>query len=246
MNPREYEALFQTEDRHWWFVALRREIARAIRRWAPAGTRWLDAGSGTGGVLAGLDAERLGMRVGLEPATEGLRFSRRRSLKRLVRGSVGQLPFGAGAFDVVTSVDVLCHRFVDEGEALLEMQRVLAPGGILVLQVPAFDSLRSEHDDAVWTNRRYRLGEVRGMLRRCGFQVESARYRIGLLFPLAALRRLFRRRPDAEAARSDVHPAGILSNAFFGTILRGEEALGAAGLRLPFGLSVFCVARKPK
>jgi SAM-dependent methyltransferase len=186
------------------------------------------------------------MRVGMEPASDGLRLSRRRSLKRLVGGAVGALPFAVESFDVVTSVDVLCHRLVDEEEALREMRRVLAPRGVLVLQVPAFDALRSEHDDAVWTNRRYRLGEVRRMLRRCGFEVESARYRIGLLFPLAALRRMLRRRPDPKAARSDVHPAGMVANAFLGAILRGEEALGSVGLRLPFGLSVFCVARKPK
>jgi hypothetical protein len=82
------------------------------------------------------------------------------------------------------------------------------------------------------------------MLRRGGFQIESARYRVGLLFPLAALRRLIRRRVS-PAARSDVHPAGPLANALFGTILRAEERLESLGLRAPFGLSVFCVARKP-
>jgi ubiquinone/menaquinone biosynthesis C-methylase UbiE len=162
MNPREYEALFRTEDRHWWFMALRREIARAVRRNLPPGERrrWLDAGSGTGGLLASLDAEGIGLRVGLEPASEGLRFSKLRSLRDLVRGSAGELPFADASFHLVTSLDVLCHRFVAKREALAEMRRVLVPGGILVLQVPAFDWLRSEHDDAVWTDRRFGRREV--------------------------------------------------------------------------------------
>src|SRR5512141_1296120 len=68
VNPGEYGALYRTEDRHWWFAAVRRDIARAIERHAPAGERlrWLDAGSGTGGLLARLESERLGMRAGLE------------------------------------------------------------------------------------------------------------------------------------------------------------------------------------
>lgn len=246
MNPREYEALYATEDRHWWFTAVRREIARAIERHAPAGERlrWLDVGSGTGGLLARLDAGRLGMRVGLEPATEGLRLSRRRSL-RLVRGTVRALPFAGEAFDVVTSVDVLCHRLVAEDEALAEMFRALAPGGILVLQVPAFDWLWSEHDDAVWTKRRYRLPEVERMLRGAGLEIAVGRYRMSLLFPAAAARRLLGREAPSEAARSDVRPAPALANVFFGAVLRAEAALESLGVRLPFGLSVFCVARKP-
>src|SRR6266496_2867474 len=83
MNPREYEALFKTEDLHWWFVALRREIARAIERYPPgrphAAARWLDAGSGTGGLRAsrigpGDDSSRSGRvpgrtRVGAQAAS---------------------------------------------------------------------------------------------------------------------------------------------------------------------------------
>src|SRR5262249_54082794 len=146
----------------------------------------------------------------------------------------------------LTSVDVLCHRFVTEEEALAEMRRGLAPGGILVLQVPAFDWLRSQHDDAGWTNRRYPRRGGEEMLRGSGFEVESAHYRVWLLFPLAVLRRSTRGRVASAKARSDVRPAGPLANALFGSVLRAEALLGSLSLHLPFGLSVFCVARKPK
>ena len=248
MNPREYQVLFDVEDHHWWFVELRREIARAVERFQGRGAeragRWLDAGSGTGGLLANLDPAGKGRRVGFEISPEGLRFSRSRSVRDLVRGSVCAIPFAGGVFDLVTSVDVLCHKEVREEQALSEMGRCLKPGGILVLQVPAFDWLRGEHDQAVWTNRRYRRREIERLLERAGLDVRSSFYRVGLLFPFAALGRLLARGRKAEEARSDVRPVSRPVNALLATILRAESRLGALGLRLPFGLSIFCVAQK--
>ena len=244
MNPGEYEALRAVEDRHWWFVALRREISRAIHRHAPKAGRWLDAGSGTGGLLDALGATRGILGFGLEWSAFGIALAAGRGLRRLVRGSVSGLPFGSGSFDVVTSIDVLCHRGVEKEPALAETWRCLAPGGILILQVPAFDWLRGEHDDAVWTDRRFRRPEVRGMLERAGFAVVESFYRVSLLFPAAAGRRLFLGRRRRGEARSEVRPVSGLANAVLGSVMSAESLLASAGLRLPAGLSVFCVARK--
>ena len=250
MNPREYEALFETEDRHWWFVALRREVERAIERHAPresrGKTRWLDAGSGTGGLLAHLDAPRDVQRVGVDESLHALRLARCRNLGLLTAGSVTSLPFPDASFDLVTSIDVLCHRDVQKGPALADAGRCLRSGGVLVLQVPAFHWLASEHDRAVWTDRRFLRREVEKLVREAGLSVRESFYRVGLLFPAAVLARLAKQRAGSERdARSQVRPATPLANRLFGGLLRLEAAAAAAGLRLPFGLSVFCVAQKP-
>jgi SAM-dependent methyltransferase len=248
VNPSEYRALFEVEDHHWWFVALRREIARALERQpnSRAGRPWLDAGSGTGGLLANLRAGAPASRVGLDASLQGVLLARSRGLAGLAAGSVGALPFAGDTFGIVTSIDVLCHRGVEEEAALREAHRCLEPGGLLILQVPAFSWLYGEHDRAVWTNRRFRRAEVEALLERTGFTLHESFYRMSLLFPPAALRRLGRRRPRPEPeARSDVRPTSAFVNAFFGAALRIETALAALGLRLPFGLSVFCVAQKP-
>ncbi len=245
MNPREYEALYRTEDRHWWFVGVRREIAAEVARARSGISRWLDAGSGTGGLLVNARLAGSPAAFGVEVSPEGIAFSKTRGLRRLARASVSQLPFSDGAFDLVTSIDVLCHRDVEEPRALAEAHRCLREGGLLILQVPAFDWLRSEHDDAVWTSRRYSRREVGILLAGAGFAVERCFYRVALLFPAAALVRLLapRGRPEEEA-RSEVRPAAPAADALLGGILRLESALAALGLRLPFGLSVFAVARK--
>ena len=76
--------------------------------------------------------------------------------------------------------------------------------------------------------------------------VRESFYRIGLLFPAVVLARLAKRRSGPERdVRSQVRPAAPLANLLFGGLLRLEAAAAAAGLRLPFGLSVFCVVQKP-
>ena len=243
MNPKEYEALFEVEDRHWWFVALRREIALALRRHSPPASGWLDAGSGTGGLLANLHDGAPAFRVGLDSSLLGILLARFRRLADLAAGSVGALPFPSAVFGLITSIDVLCHRDVEETPALSEMHRCLRPGGVLILQVPAFSWLFGRHDRAVWTNRRFRRGEVERLLEQAGFRLRESFYRMSVLFPAAVLRRLWARRGNVD---SDVRPASAAQNALFGGAARLESALAALGPRLPFGLSVFCVAEKPR
>jgi hypothetical protein len=118
---------------------------------------------------------------------------------------------------------------------------------MLILQVPAFDSLRGEHDAAVWTNRRYRLGQIVRLLEEAGFAMRRRFYRNSILFPVAALRRLGRRGSGSSVeARSDVAPVGRKADLLFSAVLRFEEMLHRAGGWFPFGLSVFCVAQKPR
>jgi SAM-dependent methyltransferase len=244
MNPSEYAAMFAVEDRHWWYVGVRREVERWLDTLSPReGERLavLDAGCGTGGLLANLRSSA--WRAGVEISAEGLRLARKRVGATLVCGSVAALPFADGSFDAVVSIDVLCHSGVVERQAVEEAARVLRPGGLFLVQVPAFDFLRGEHDAAVWTKRRYRRAEVATLLSSVGLALRQSAYRNSLLFPLAAVLRLVRRRRKArEQAQSDVRPVPRPLNAILSAVLAVERRLGG---RFPFGLSVFCVAAKP-
>jgi len=243
VNPTEYAAMFAVEDRHWWYLGVRREVERWLDGLRPVGSgrlRVLDAGCGTGGLLANLRTSA--WRAGVEISPAGIGLARSRGLRALVLGSVCALPFTEASFDAVVSIDVLCHSGVEELPALEEAARVLRPGGLLLLQVPAFDWLRGEHDVAVWTKRRYRRTEAVELLSAAGLSALRAGYRNALLFPAAAIVRLASRRAGArEAARSDVRPVPAPVNALLSGVLALERKLG---IRFPFGLSVFCVAEK--
>jgi SAM-dependent methyltransferase len=236
--------MFGVEDRHWWYVGVRREVEPWLERLQqrrPGPLRVLDAGCGTGGLLANLRTNA--WKVGVEISPEGIRLARSRGVT-LVRGSVSALPFADSSFDAVVSIDVLCHSGVQEAQAVAEATRVLRPGGLLLAQVPAFEFLKGAHDAAVWTKRRYRRKEVTRLLSGAGLAIRRSTYRNALLFPFAALVRLFGRgrRIPRDRARSDVRPVPPLVNALLSGVLTAERKFARG---FPFGLSVFCAAEKP-
>ena len=112
---------------------------------------------------------------GVELDRAAARVARDKSGAAIVAGSVERLPFADGAFDAVFSADVLCHRGVAQESALAEFRRCLRPGGVLVLNLPAYRWLFSAHDIAVDNVRRYGAGEVRDALAGAGFAASPAR-----------------------------------------------------------------------
>lgn len=245
-----YDLTFRLEDRLWWYLGMRRVMAALLP--APTG-RWdvLDAGCGTGGTTAWL--ARYGRVVGIDRAPEALALARSRQLARLVRGSVDRLPFADASFDLLASFDVIYHRAVDDRAALAEFHRVLRPGGLALIRLPAYDRLRGAHDRAVHTRHRYTAAELAGLLGAAGFRVERISYANTLLFPAALARRLGESRAADSSARApresgattgDFWEPPAALNRLLELPLALEAALIRRGLALPFGLSVVALARK--
>ena len=242
MNTEEYAIMYRVEDRHWWYRGLR-ELAGAFweKHVVEERPRVLDAGCGTGGTLAWL--EKRARPFGIDFSPEALGFCRQRGLGRLTAGSVTDLPFADSSFDVAFSFDVLYHKSVQDKEtALRETARVLRPGGLLFLNLPAYQWLRSSHDVAIHTDHRFTKPEVLELLRANSFQPIEATYWNTLLFPPILLTRLWRK--IAPPASSDLATgSGAVSQRIFGAILAAERQL-IRYTPLPFGLSIFVVARR--
>ena len=243
MDRAEYLKMHEVEERMWWYRGCHANLLTALR-WAeaPSGKPMLDAGCGTGGLLLKLRAAAPGhdlLGLDLEPVAAEL--AGEKSGVAICVGSVNALPFAAGCFGAIVSADVLYHQGVDEAQALAELHRCLAPGGVLVLNLPAYDWLRSAHDEAVHTARRYTRTRLQRLLRQAGFARIRTSYWNTLLFPLMVLRRKLLTTRDTT---SDVmiYPAPI--EALFRALMSIENRLLGLGLTLPFGGSVLAAAVK--
>ena len=241
MDVEQYRIMFDAETVHWWYRGMRRNACALLERYLASGRSYeiLDAGAGTGGTTIAL--ERYGRVTGLDYSMAALPFAASRGLRRLVRGSVECLPFPDETFDVLTSFDVIYHRaVVNHLAALSEFRRVLRPGGIALVRVPAFDWLRGAHDTAVHTERRFTVGQLSMDMRAAGFQVIEANYHNALLFPLAIAKRVSERfLPEAPEDLS-IPPAPL--NAALERVLE-IEGFVSRRLPLPAGLSAVVVGR---
>lgn len=237
MEPAEYALMDAVEDHLWWYRALHTRIVAAL---APVRGTVLDAGCGTGGLLARLARARPDLAlIGLEWDGAAAARARAKSGVPTARGDVAAIPFAPGTFDAVIAADVLCHEAVAPSRALPAMARVLRPGGLLVVNMPAYAWLASAHDIRVRNARRRSAGQVAAMLRDAGFGAVRARYWNSLLFPLmVAQRKLLARRAGAA---SDVAPLPPWLNAALHGVTALERALP---LRYPAGGSVLATARR--
>jgi SAM-dependent methyltransferase len=232
------------EGVQWWYAGMRR-IARALltpllEAGGARPRRLLDAGCGTGWNLQDLGV--FGETHGIDLSPLAVITTRRRG-GRVIQGNLLGLPYANSSFDVVTSFDVLYHAWVeDDVQAVRELARVLKPGGLMLVKVPALKILWGAHDEAVHSRHRYTRGEVEDLLGRAGLRLVRSTYANSLLFPVLLLRRFLDRLFDRHG--SDVALLPPLLEKIFGGLL-GIEARLVERFNLPLGASVFAVARKP-
>lgn len=243
---RMLDATAHAEDRHFWFIGLRRNAKQVLDRIFDDGTshRIADCGSGTGRNLDWLRA--YGQVVGVEFSPAGLAHARRQR-RPVVRGSVTHLPLADDSVDLATSFDVLyCLDDAEEARAISEMFRVLKPGGAVLINVPALDMLRGSHSTLTHEVRRYTPADLRRPLERAGFEIQRLTFTCMATFPLTLAVRIFDRLTGRALVASDAElrvPVAPI-NATLGFFLLLESALLRV-TNLPVGTSVMCVARKP-
>jgi SAM-dependent methyltransferase len=190
-DPWFFEKIAEAEPRHFWFRARNAVISAVAASLLPtrgAGSRILEIGCGTGGVLARLQADfPQAELVGMDLYLEALEIARSRTSCRLVRGDIRQPPFGP-EFDLVGMFDVVEH-LNDDLQALRDCRRLVKPGGHVLITVPAHPELWSYFDVASCHCRRYVRDELVAKLVEAGFEVEFASEFMQPLYALAWVKR---------------------------------------------------------
>lgn len=240
MEEWRYRELYELEDRHWWFRSRRRVVHALLQRAElPPAPRILDAGCGTGRNL--VELESYGLAEGVDFSAEAVEFCRLRGLQRVQQASLEELPFEASRFDLIVSTDVIEH-VDDDGRALGELRRVAAPGGRLLVTVPAYSWLWSRHDESLHHRRRYTAARLSRRMEEAGWAPRVTTYFFTALLPGVAAVRAFRRGEGNGGGRSDLG----LTSPRVGRLLelpsRGEARLIAKGMSLPAGVSLGMVA----
>lgn len=221
---------------HWWWRVRERILLRKVDQ-VLAGSRdarILDVGCGAGLFFDALEA------FGRVEGIESDPIAVERSGRWRDRIHLGDLAtFGPdGAYDLILMLDVLEH--LQRPEVVLRQSvELLAPGGAMVITVPAFDWLWTAHDDLNHHVKRYTATELARLVRTSGLDIVEMRY----LFQSLILPKLFVRAKEALSASTPSVPRipRRLANLGLAAWFRYEHAI--AGW-LPFGSSVLVVARR--
>jgi SAM-dependent methyltransferase len=245
MQDHAYVAMRQMQERHWWWQGMRRLYHVALARFLSDhhdARRIIDVGCGFGANLPVLD--QFGDVVGVDVSLDALRAIQNRPRLGLVQAQADALPFRAGTFDVIALLAVVEHVEHDD-RVLTESYRVARPGAIQILLTSAFMLLWSHHDTANNHRRRYRAHQLDRIQRLAGWQIVATSYVNSFIFPAAAVVRIVQRSQRAgQVAAYDMGPDLGLLNRVLRVLLGVEAWLVAHGIRLPFGVDLFSVARR--
>lgn len=241
----EYEQVYHAlEDDHWWFRG-RRDLMLQLLVHTPQDARIVEIGCSGGPLLAELSAHSFKNLWGVDISEEAIRVCRARGIENAIVADGATTALESGFFDVVISSDVLEH-IADDRAALGEWYRLLRPGGMLVLFVPAHMFLWSPHDVANRHQRRYTRIELEQKVRDAGFVIERVSYwNMLLFFPIALVRFMLRMLPATSPQNSgQLHGTNRVINALLTRLLLLENAYLGSGHNFPFGVSLMVVARK--
>jgi SAM-dependent methyltransferase len=234
-----YQEMGALQFSHWWYRARRQILASEISRMGlPAKASILEAGCGPGGNLAML--AQFGDVAAIEPylpakhVAEALHIADVRSA-----GLPGILPFDQ-KFDLVVALDVIEHVEQDAA-GIQSLRAALKPEAQLLITVPAYQWLWSEHDVRNHHFRRYTRSSLRALVEDAGFAVQRASYFNSHLFPIIAAVRLGQKLTGNKGTSGEALPSPVV-NRCLEAIFASEKG-PLKFINYPFGVSIMLQAR---
>jgi 2-polyprenyl-3-methyl-5-hydroxy-6-metoxy-1,4-benzoquinol methylase len=237
---RQYRDLY---IRHWWWRAREQAILQVIRRrlGSNSGLRILDVGCGDGLFFSRL--AEFGDVDGVEP-DEALVNPQGPFYDRIRITPFDKDFRSSTSYSLILMLDVLEHMN-NPAESLCHAHSLLTPTGALLLTVPAFQILWTNHDTINHHLVRYRRSTLRPLLRQAGFAILDERYWYQWTCPVKLAIRMLESIFHCPPSIARVPPNWINRSLYW--ISRAEqETLGL--LRMPFGstLMVYCTKQEAK
>lgn len=244
METYTYQLMRELEEKHWWFVARRNILKHLLSSLQlPERSDILEVGCGTGGNITFL--RKFGELICVESDDSAAELARERKLVPIMSGALpNEMPIFGNKFDLIVLFDVIEHIDDDNG-SLQVLSKLLKPGGRIVLTVPAFAFLWSQHDEENHHKRRYSRKSLTRLVTLSGLSLDYFSYFNFWLFPLVACIRVIRKVIPYKESWRDMKLPATLPNRILQSIFNSERHF--VGKRyLPFGMSLVAVISNPR
>jgi len=236
-----YDIESKAENFHWWFV-VRRKLLMSLLSSSNLTKDCiaLDIGCGTGSNLKILGASGFHV-IGLDRSIYALSLTKKKVNFPLIAGDLNKLPIRINSAGIIIAMDILEH-LENDLNGINEIYRTLSKEGILILTVPAFNFLWGTQDVITGHKRRYSSEEILNKLKQGGFKILRASYfNFFLFFPILFARRLIHLLGLRVASENEINSPLIN---FFLKIIFSLEPYILKYFPFPFGVSIFCIAKK--
>jgi len=240
MDQKEYEKMLLEQEYHWWFKAKRDIIKSSIKTFSPNLENILEIGSGTGSNIKML--QEFAKLTIIEP-----NLYARSKIKENFKDSVeildGKLPNNLNLnkkFDLICLFDVLEH-IKEDLESLKILKQYLNQDGKIIITVPAFQFLFSQHDVNLHHFRRYNQKQLKKLIKQSDYEIEFISYFNFFLFPLALISRIWLKIFSNSNPKNDSTSETI--NYLLYKIFSFEKYFLKQKLKFPFGLSAIVIIK---
>ncbi len=154
MFEQVYQTNFELEDKYWWFVARNQIVLTVFERVANLanGETVLDFGCGTGG-FASLLSKKYNV-IGIDPSPIAIEFCKKRGLQNVFQSTLDDFRHNGTMPKAIFALDVIEH-IEDDVTTLKRLASLLENDGYLIVTVPAYQWLWSNHDILHMHFRRY-------------------------------------------------------------------------------------------
>jgi SAM-dependent methyltransferase len=246
MDAAEYTNIAALEAEHWYYSGKRQFAREWILRARPPSLTdvLLDCGAGTG--LFAKEMEQYCRVMVLDDHDEALRILRTRFRSDQILSLAGDtVPLPDSSLDYVTALDVLEH-VPDDAGVVSGFSRLLKPGGIAVITVPASMALWSDWDIALHHFRRYSRGQLRTLFSHPSWEIVHLNYTNVLPYPAVwAVRKLRAWRSGKTLGNGRARSEDRIPSPPMNAMLRAQfSKLAHWKMPFPFGVSLVLVARK--
>lgn len=244
MKKIAYKEMFENELTHPWYQRTRLLMINVLKKTLNKKSIILDVGCGTGGTIAQLKNHGFNNVFGIESSNMAISFCKKRGLKNIILSRAENIPYPSNNFDAVICLDVLYHQGLNRKKVIQEIKRVLKPGGLFYSQEPAFNWLKSRHDLAIETDKRFTKSDLRQLLNQSEFKIIKLHYYNSLLFPVFVAKRIIDKFSLNKKVHSDVTSLNPVLSWLLSVVLSFETNISNYNFEIPFGLTLISVSKK--